>query len=120
MLVLKSTVVAKKQVNAEKKQFKMYLEPYQFDRLNEAAEKHGRSSGQAVAMEILELYLPVWESVEKSVNNAVTKQSKSIANRNFPPTAETAAEPLQLEESENYNEGDKLTRRDKRKTGNGR
>jgi hypothetical protein len=62
-----------------KKQFKMYLEEDLFERLKQAAEKIGKSSGQEVAEEIICTYFPVWLNVNDSMNRAVQYQINKVS-----------------------------------------
>lgn len=62
-----------------KRQFKMYLSDDLLERLENAAEKIGKRSGQEVAEEILTIYLPVWTNVNDSMNRAVTYQINKVS-----------------------------------------
>lgn len=58
-----------------KKQFKLWIEEDQLDRLSEIADRFGRGSAQQVVEEVLALYLPVWVTVNTAVNRAVHAQT---------------------------------------------
>lgn len=62
-----------------KKQFKMYLSDDLLERLEKAAEKIGKRSGQEVVEEILTIYLPVWTNVNDSMNRAVKYQINKVS-----------------------------------------
>lgn len=62
-----------------KKQFKLSLEDDVVARIEAAANKSGKRSGQEVVEELINIYLPVWVSVNDSMQRAINYQKNKIA-----------------------------------------
>lgn len=62
-----------------KKQFKLYLEEEIVDRLETVASRSGKRSGQEVVEELIDVYLPVWVSINDSMQRAINYQKNMIA-----------------------------------------
>lgn len=60
-----------------KNQFKMYLDQDWIDRLTDAGAKYGRGSPQSVVEELINIYFPVWASVNTAMQKAVDQQSRA-------------------------------------------
>lgn len=58
-----------------KPQFKMYLDQDLIDKLDALAARTGRRSGQAVAEEVIDIYLPAWTATVDAMRRAVTYQT---------------------------------------------
>lgn len=82
-------------MSTKNEQFKLYLSPEFIEELHRLAEKYGKESGQQVAKEVLTRYVPVWSSVNNSIDIAVQKQSEDIISN----VSETTRRPKGISKS---------------------
>lgn len=64
----------------DKVQFKLTIQRDLYNKLESLADKTGKNSGQEVVMELIAIYLPVWQNVNESMNRAIQYQTNLIAN----------------------------------------
>lgn len=67
----------------EKKQFKMYLEPEIVERLTGAGKKFGRGTPQQVVEELIDVYFPLWVTVNTATQRALDRQTRSTFGKDY-------------------------------------
>ncbi len=75
-------------------QFKMYLPKELDERLKTLAKKFGKKSGQDVVLELINVYLPVWVSVNDSTDRAISRQLKIVTDEKNEMTREEIQKQL--------------------------
>jgi hypothetical protein len=73
-LLLNIQMASKKQPSPDKDILKLTLPVEQLERLDALAKRFGRQSRQAVVYELIKIFLPVWVSVNDSLERAVPVQ----------------------------------------------
>lgn len=63
---------------ADKKQFKLWMEPELIGRLTDAGKKFGRGTPQQVVEELIDLYLPLWLTVNTATERTIDKQAQAV------------------------------------------
>jgi hypothetical protein len=60
------------------------MDPKVVEKLNEAAARYGRRTGNQVAVEIIETYLDFWKKLEENKRSLLDEQLASLQGRAAP------------------------------------